>query len=301
MKPLKSWMRNNPKKMASLFTATIIFGLITILFADLIYLAQGIPFDWLLIAYHGIVLACIPLFWFGAARLRKPLSVILALSLLSVPTARADEPQPLIAWCVVGVVAVLVAGAIVACRAKNIGNRIVNGRTNAWPDEFHTATHSCGAVFSEAVYGPCPTERGAPSEPVAFTLTVAVHSATNATTTIRVDTGKQYVQTVPEFQEELAAQGLAVVGGPGRFESFAHDGQPALASQVPITFDWTTGTVSVNGGGVLVTVEASSDLLTWTQTMQINVEPGTILKVGDATDSGLRFYKVSLDAKKAVQ
>lgn len=287
MKTLKKWMRNNRVVVACATMMVLGAAIAELILVDSIYVALGEPFDAVLIGFHILLAVAIPvMLWQLWTLFRKLTAIIVAATLLFNPQAAKAAPL------IIGGLAVLIVGGIVGCRIVKKCEKIANGRTNAWPEEF-VATGETGALFSWTEDGYCFEERMLPVPPTVFTLNITVESETNASVTMSAATGFNFVQSWEQFTEEAESHGLAVTAGPNLC-SYERDRQPASADDVPIAFDFTTRTVTLGKGGTLVTVHRSADLQHWEPLMRFNLEPGTEpLRIEEAS-TGMRFYRVKV-------
>lgn len=235
--------------------------------------------------------------------LRRMVALALAAALLTTPLHAAEaEPQPApIVGRAVAVV-VIVGGGWVIVKLRNFCKRhFPRGQTNAPPQEFQVAGEvgEYGALFNYELAGSCEVqaERGVvgsqPQRPVptVFTLAIIAESTTNVSVTMRADVGEQFVQDVTGWSEEMASHGLFTFGH--ETASYERNRHPCDAEQVPIKFDPDTRTVTLEPGGIVVTVEHSADLRQWEPLLIINVAQGTRLLVPDASE-GMAFYRVSV-------
>lgn len=291
MKELKQWMHLHPIK-ACVFTAD--FLVCGILWHETDWrFALAMTFAvWLVFEF------CV------RVDLRCMASLLVGAALITTPVLRAEEaqepevqPAPIVGRAVAAVV--IVGGGWVIVKLVNFCKRkFPRGQTNAPPEEFRVAGEvgEYGALFNYDLPGSCEVqaERGVVGSqpqrpvPVVFTMRIVAESTTNVSVTMRADAGEQFVQDLAGWSEEMTGHGFDVFAT----ASYERNRHPCEAEQVPIKFNPDTRTVTVEPGGIIITVEHSADLKAWEPLLIINVAQGTRLLVPDASE-GMAFYRVS--------
>lgn len=288
MKKITEFLKAHPMLVACVTTAVLAAGVAELVLVDAIYKAIGEPLDSMTIAFHFLVIIAIPVMWWCAKGFTKITAVVLALSLtFGVPRAQA---VPIVIG--VGAILIVVGGGVIGCKAVNKCNKIAKARehklTNESPFFIAGTEPEYAALFTWTEDTYCAEERLLPTTPVLFTMCPEMEPSGVSRMLTRADKGYEFTETWQEFEQEVAEHGLFIA----KPSSYSRAGHPCEVAQVPITFSTNTHTVTIGGGGLLMSVERSTDLMEWTAVLTINVEPTAQLRIEEVGEDKC-FYRIT--------
>lgn len=283
MKSVSQFCRSHPIIVWCVISATLAIGITELFFVDLIHATFKEKLDAEYIAFHFIVLIAIPLLPWLAVKATKPAALILAASLIfGVPKAQA-APLVIGGLLIVVIGGVGIVGCKIAKRCNKIAKKHERGLTN---EQFIVAgeSDSYAALLMWSEEGYCPAERLLPSVPTVFTMS----SQFNGKTAVRADRGYEFTETWSDFEKEVSDHDLFL----SRPVSYSKNGHRCEPEQSPISFS-TNRVVRVGVGGLLVAIERSSDMKTWTPVVSLNIEPWMRVRCEEASDDDQQFYRVT--------
>lgn len=284
MNSLRQWISAKPFTAVSL---AALFGAVPSIFA--------FREDWivplLLLFAAGLVI-----FAFSAWSYSRYL--VLACLLTFSRPAKAEEPQQ------VGPVA---AGIVVVCVGGYCVYKLVKICQKVFPKDdpktnetsvvsFHP-DDEYGASWTFNSYTYCSMQKSLVEEqdPTTFTLDVLL-SAGQVRTSMAAVIGQAIAQSFEDFQAEVATHGLVISDHADPSPHFERNRVPCDSDYVPLIIDPTTKTVSQSNGGPLqqLTIERSTDLISWVPFLNTQIGDGTGFRVVDTTREGQMFYRVTV-------
>lgn len=253
------------------------------------------PFSpWELMVFPALAFAA----WLIVRGTRKAAPLVLAACVLFQSPAKADEEFKPQAALVVGGAIVTGIGVWVAYKIITRCRRIAASRTNLPPEELNFVVAGAQDEYAAGFFWPeeaCYQERGLGTpeiEPVRCTMNISVTSASNCQSSLSFDVGSRFTQTLDECKEWAARKGIPIPSSPQFLECYARNGQPIAGESVPIKFDFATRTATVGQGGIVLMVEASDDLKTWSTLARLNVKAGSEIEIPDVSTQ-MQFYRVT--------
>ncbi len=276
---IKQWISNHPV-VFGIFTA-VISAMATM---DIIFLASHQPVEWDLWMVQALMLvamgACVVGMSYKAVKV-----VLVTLAIAAALPAKAQEPLPLV---IIGGGIIIVGGGWIGWRAAKKCKKIAKARTNAWPEEAFSpaGSYEYAGYFTTGEASYCIAER-IDIEPTVFTLTISV--AEQPTTTMTAEKGWSNTIGWDQFTDESASHGINIPDAQSPQRLYARNGHPCYEEDSILRFQ--SGVLTVDGGGILTTVERSQDLKEWEPLVTLNTRTGSNLRIEDVSH-GQMFYRI---------
>lgn len=224
---------------------------------------------------------------------KKVLSVLIALSLITLPAKAQERPKPLIYYACGTVV--IVFGVVVVVKVKRFCDEHYKRQTNSAPEEFFLSGAAGGDTSAAIDNWFCEYCMSAPdvslaSSPANHPETIVEGTISGGNISLTVVTN---IGTYSDFVQEMSALGLPMQPG----KHYARNGQRANQWDTPILFPQDRGEVphvTVVGHNLKTTVVwRSFNLATWTPILTNTIPAGMISRFEDNTASASAFYRVT--------